>query len=86
MEDDRLVVQFWNDEALVADLEHWHYDTFRMVWRNPAQREEFVTFRLGIDGYVKGMEVRYTLRPVLLQAGAYPTDYYRDVFFKKIAQ
>ena len=86
MEDDGLVVQFWNDETLVADLEHWHYDTFRMVWRNPAQREEFATFRLGIDGYVKGMEVRYTLRPVLLQAGAYPTDYYRDVFFKKIAQ
>lgn len=86
MEDGSLVMQFWSDDTLVADLEHWHYDTFRINWRNPAMREEFVTFRLGLNGYVNGMEVRYTLRPVLLQVGAYPTNYYRDVHFEKIAQ
>ena len=86
LEDGNLVLQFWNDDTLVADLEHWHYDTFRINWRNPALREEFVTFRLGLNGYVNGMEVRYTLRPALLQVGAYPTNYYRDVHFDKIAQ
>lgn len=85
-EDGSLVLQFWNDDTMVADLEHWHYDTFRINWRNPALREEFVTFSLGLNGYVNGMEVRYTLRPVLLQVGAYPTNYYRDIHFEKIAQ
>ena len=79
-----LVLRLWGDEDLEADLVHWHYDTFRVEWRNPAMREEFLTFRLGIDGGVDSMEVRFTLRPVMLQVGAYPTDYYRDVRFQRV--
>jgi len=31
----------------VADLEHWHHDTFRVVWRNTWIGRSFVTF--GVD-------------------------------------
>ncbi len=33
-------------QALVADLEHWHYDTFRTVWRDAALGSSFVVFSL----------------------------------------
>lgn len=81
---DGLEMQFWNDPDLVADLEHWHYDTFRAVWRNPAQREEFLHFTLGQDGQISTLKFQFALRPVLLQVGAYPTDYYRVVSFEKM--
>jgi CubicO group peptidase (beta-lactamase class C family) len=31
---------------LVADLDHWHYDTFRAVWRDPVVGSSFVVFSL----------------------------------------
>jgi len=83
-EDGSLVLELWDDENLTADLEHWHYDTFRINWRNPAQREEFLQFRLGMDGEVESLDIQFTLRPSLLQVGAYPTDYYRVVNFDKM--
>ena len=83
-EDGSLVLELWDDENLTADLEHWHYDTFRINWRNPAQREEFLQFRLGMDGEVESRDIQFTLRPSLLQVGAYPTDYYRVVNFDKM--
>lgn len=30
----------------VADLEHWHHDTFRAVWRRPGAGRSFITFSL----------------------------------------
>jgi hypothetical protein len=45
--DDRLVIHY--GPRLVADLEHWHFDTFRAVWRNKEMGKAFVTFRLGPD-------------------------------------
>ncbi|CAN5258709.1 serine hydrolase [soil metagenome] len=83
LENDQLVIRLWDDENITADLEHWHYDTFRVNWRNPALREDFLTFRLGIDGQVESLDKRFTLRPVMLQVGTYPTDYYRIVNFEK---
>jgi len=77
LEGNRLVLQFWDDPDMVADLEHWHHDTFRVVWRNRAMREEWVWFTAGQDGAVDGLYIQWTLRPVLLQVGAYPTDYCR---------
>ncbi|MCH8556825.1 MAG: serine hydrolase [Balneolia bacterium] len=81
--DNGLELHFWNDETQIADLEHWHYDTFRAVWRNPAQREKFVWFQMGEDGQPEVLHVRFTLRPMLLQAGIYPTNYYRVVEFRR---
>jgi CubicO group peptidase (beta-lactamase class C family) len=82
--DNRLEIQFWEDNEMVATLEHWHYDTFRASWKNPAMREKFVTFHLDSMGRVSQLNVTFTLRPVMIQVGLYPTDYYRIVEYKKI--
>jgi hypothetical protein len=79
----RLVLQLWDDPDMIADLEHWHHDTFRAVWRNRAMREEFTWFTTGPDARVNGLELQWSLRPVLLQVGAYPTDYYRVARFER---
>lgn len=78
-----LELHFWEDGNLIADLEHWHYDTFRAVWRNPAQREEFVVFDFNKDGKVKNLNFEFSLRPLLLQVGAYPSHYTKTVSFQK---
>lgn len=70
-----LVMYFWDTEGLEAKLEHWHYDTFRAVWKNRAQREEFMQFQLGMNGKVEALNFEFVLRPKLLQVGAYPSDY-----------
>ena len=41
----------------VADLEHWHHDTFRARWRRPGFGSAFVTFTLDPRARVAGMEV-----------------------------
>jgi hypothetical protein len=78
-----LVLQLWGDPEMVADLEHWHHDTFPAVWRNRSMREEFAWFTLGADGRPDALHIQWSLRPVLLQVGAYPTDYYRIVRFER---
>jgi len=83
-ENGELVLTVFDDENLTADLEHWHHNTFRVNWRNPAQREEFMQFHMDYEGSIHALEIRYTLRPMLLQAGAYPSDYYRDVIYTRI--
>jgi CubicO group peptidase (beta-lactamase class C family) len=58
VEDGRLVLNYAPD--YVADLEHWHHDTFRAVWRREGFGRAFVTFsldrraravRLDLDGF-----------------------------------
>jgi CubicO group peptidase (beta-lactamase class C family) len=83
LENGRLALHFWDDETTVADLEHWHHETFRAEWRNPAQREKFVWFDLDPDGQPGTLNVEFTLRPVLLQVGIYPSDYTRTVSFRR---
>jgi CubicO group peptidase (beta-lactamase class C family) len=83
MADGAMRLEFWNDHTLVADLEHWHHDTYRATWRNPAQREKFVWFTRDADGEPNTLNVEFTLRPVLLQVGTYPSDYSRIVRFRR---
>lgn len=79
-----LVLHFWDTDDLQATLEHWHYDTFRAVWKNPAQREEFMQFHLGKDGKVEALDFEFSLRPLLLQVGAYPSNYtHTEKFIKQ---
>lgn len=78
-----LVLHFWDTDGLEAKLEHWHYDTFRAVWKNPAQREEFMQFYLGKDGKVEALDFEFSLRPLLLQVGAYPSNYTHTERFEK---
>lgn len=81
LEGGRLVLQLWGDALQVADLEHWHHDTFRAVWRNRAMREEFVWFTRGRDGGFDQLHIDWNLRPDLLQVGAYPSSYRRTASF-----
>lgn len=83
-ENEQLNINFWEDKNLIAGLEHWNYDTFRAIWANPAQREEFCWFTFGKDGKPSTLEFEFVLRPILLQVGAYPSNYTRIVSFKKM--
>ena len=53
--DGRLILHYGPTSR--ADLEHWHYDTFRATWRDPMVRPEFVTFALDRSGKVHTMNV-----------------------------
>lgn len=41
----------------IADLEHWHYDTWLATWRDPLLGRGLVTFVLGADGEVSEARV-----------------------------
>jgi len=85
LEGEGLVLHLWEDDDMVADLEHWHHDTFRAVWRNRAMREEFVHFTRGQDGGVDALHIEWVLRPLLLQVGAYPSTYTRMASFQRVS-
>jgi len=83
LEGGQLMLKIFDDENLTAELEHWHHNTFRVNWTNPAMREEFMQFHMDYEGSIDRLEIRYTLRPMMLQVGAYPTNYYRDVVYER---
>ena len=80
-----LKLRLWGDASQTLYLEHWHHDTFRGRWANPAQREKFVWFRLGDDGQPDALKVSFTLRPHVLQEGIYPAAAARVVEFRRVA-
>jgi CubicO group peptidase (beta-lactamase class C family) len=45
------------DAQHVADLEHWHFDTFRAVWADPVMGRTFVSFLLDQQGRAATMRV-----------------------------
>ena len=59
-EQGRLVVRLLPSPAYVGDLEHWHFDTFRIKWREsvvyPYPRG-WVTFTLDPQGKVSEMKI-----------------------------
>lgn len=59
-EEGKLVLRFLPSPYFVGDLEHWHFDTFRVKWRDsivyPFSRG-FVTFILNAQGKVDEMKV-----------------------------
>lgn len=59
-ENGRLVVRLVPAPAYVGDLEHWHFDTFRIKWRDsviyPYPRG-WVTFQLDAQGKVSEMKI-----------------------------
>jgi CubicO group peptidase (beta-lactamase class C family) len=48
LEDRRLVAR--RGPFFVGDLEHWHYDTFRIDWRGGTRGNAFITFHLDARG------------------------------------
>ncbi len=39
----------------VGTLEHWHYDTWQVTWRNRSLGTDLVTFRLDVSGQVESL-------------------------------
>jgi hypothetical protein len=57
MENGHLVLTLAPKE--IGDLEHWHYDTFKAVWRDHRDGWNLVTFSIGEDGNVSGYKTDY---------------------------
>ncbi len=59
-ENGKLVLRFVSSPNFVGDLEHWHFDTFRVAWRDsivyPFPRG-FVTFLLDPKGKISEMKI-----------------------------
>lgn len=81
--DGELLLRLWQDDSQVLALTHWHHDTFKARWSNPAQREKFVWFSLDEDGQPSRLTIRFTLRPLALEEGIYPADYVREVDYRR---
>jgi CubicO group peptidase (beta-lactamase class C family) len=58
LENNKLVLRFAHTPSLVADLEHWQYDTFIARWRDRSlEADAFVTFALKPDGGIEQMKM-----------------------------
>ncbi|MBI2827617.1 MAG: serine hydrolase [Planctomycetia bacterium] len=55
LEDGKLVLR--RGPAFTADLEHWHYDTFRAKFRDRTIEPQLITFRLDAAGKVATIEM-----------------------------
>lgn len=54
-ENGKLILQ--RGPYFTGDLEHWHYDTFRVTWRDRQAGKGFVSFRLSSRGKVEMMNM-----------------------------
>lgn len=57
VEGTRLVVRFVPTATYVADLTHWHFDTFRIEMRDPTLPKGMATFVLDATGKVSEMRI-----------------------------
>ena len=55
MENDKLVARFGPN--FTGDLEHWHYDTFRVTWRDRMEGRGLMSFRLNPQGKVESVNI-----------------------------
>lgn len=59
-ENGKLVLKFVPSPLFAGDLEHWHFDTFRVKWRDTIVYpfpKGFVTFILNPQGKVDEMKI-----------------------------
>jgi CubicO group peptidase (beta-lactamase class C family) len=54
-ENGKLVARFGPN--FTGDLEHWHYDTFRVVWRDRVEGKGMVSFRLNSQGKADSVNI-----------------------------
>jgi CubicO group peptidase (beta-lactamase class C family) len=55
LEEGNLVLR--RQTSWVGDLEHWHYDTFLVRWRDPVMGKSLLTFRLSPEGKAAALVV-----------------------------
>lgn len=53
----KLVLRFSHTPSFTGELEHWHYDTFRIHWDDPMVPDGFVTFPLDSQSKITGMNL-----------------------------
>lgn len=75
-DDDKLTARMARTPSMVADLEHWHYDTFKVRWRDNTIPDAFITFALNFRGQID----RVTITPVSTLAD-FSFDY-NDLLFR----
>lgn len=49
-ENGKLVVRMSHSPTFIGDLEPWHFNTFRVVWRDPVAEKTFLTFAINEQG------------------------------------
>lgn len=74
LENAKLVLRFSHTPSFTADLEPWHYDTFRTHWRDPLVTKGFVTFPLTARGEIDALVFD---QPSLLDADFRELDFHR---------
>lgn len=74
LENAKLVLRFSHTPSFTADLEPWHYDTFRTHWRDPVITKGFVTFPLTARGEIDALVFD---QPNLLDADFRELDFHR---------
>ena len=57
MENGGLVMSFDHTPAMIGDLQHWQYDTFKAHWRTRTIEDAFVTFSLNPDGSIESAKM-----------------------------
>src|SRR5262245_3562189 len=55
-ESGKLVVRY--GQAFTGDLEHWHFDTFQVTWRDRVLGKAMVTFALNASGKVESVNLQ----------------------------
>ena len=50
VENGKLAVQFY--PTYIGEADHWHYDTFQVVWKDRSLGKDMITFTLGPEGKV----------------------------------
>jgi CubicO group peptidase (beta-lactamase class C family) len=76
----KLVLRMSRTPSMIADLEHWHYDTFKAVWRDKTVPDAFVTFALDRKGEIDQMKMEATST-----LADFSFDYH-DLLFRPIAK
>jgi CubicO group peptidase (beta-lactamase class C family) len=52
-----LVITFDHTPAMIGDLQHWQYDTFKAHWRLRTIEDAFITFSLNADGSIESAKM-----------------------------
>lgn len=72
LENGKLVAHY--GPGFTGDLEHWHYDTFRVTWRDRMEGKGFISFMLNLRGKIERMNIEeigdFTRAPEKVEAAA----------------
>ncbi len=79
-ENGKLTLSMTRTPAMVGDLEHWQYNTFKAVFRDKTIPDAFVTFTLTPDGTISEMKMIPTN-----DLADFSFDY-QDLLFKPVAK